>query len=131
MALTKKRLAALVGAAVMATTATLGIASPAQAAYDAKYCNINGLGWECTTIDIPPHSSQHWVKVTFDAKERGCGVKWKVYDTGNGVLVGSGDSGSEATISKTIYGLYGRYKAYFVRTGGFPCGGEGAIRNFT
>ena len=103
--------------------------SPVLAAYDQKSCSINGLiQYYCTTGSISAHSSQHWVRVAYSAYA-GCEGTWRLYDSGNGALVGSGSTGSDGVSDVYVYGLYGTYHARFDRKG-YLCGGDGFVANF-
>jgi hypothetical protein len=107
-------------------TAAVGMLLPgtaAQAAYDKKSCN--GYGY-CQTASIPPHSSQHWVRISGGSS--GCIFSWVLRDTTNGKVV---DSGSKTTGSlpwKTVYGLYASYRLE-ASTG--ACNVTGNISNYT
>jgi hypothetical protein len=106
-----------VGVAVFATLVVS--ASPASAA--SAWCRV--LVSSCSTSAIPP-SSDH--KIYIEARGNHiCAGGWRVYDTGNGHLVGSGVVPLGQVVKATIPGLYGRY--YLKQNG--CLGHTGTIRN--
>ncbi|GAA0999812.1 hypothetical protein GCM10009555_101430 [Acrocarpospora macrocephala] len=95
-----KKMAAVGAAAFTALVVTAGPASAASA-----WCRI--VVSSCSTGAIPP-SSDH--KIYVEARGNHiCAGGWKVYDTGNGALVGSGVVPYGQVVRATIPGLYGRY----------------------
>ncbi|MGP3916938.1 hypothetical protein [Nonomuraea sp. 10N515B] len=111
-----KKMAAVGAAAFVALVVT---AAPASAA--SAWCRI--VFASCSTGDIPP-SGDH--KIHIEARGNHiCAGGWKVYDTGNGALVGSGVVPFGKVVTATIPGLYGRY---YLKINGC-LGHTGTIRN--
>jgi hypothetical protein len=101
---------------------TIGLASPASAAYDSEHCVVPWTS--CTTDAIPAHSWDGWIKVALVTSSN-CGSEdWQLKQ--GSTVVASGQTG------RTVYNLSTnqsvKYHLYFYNA----CIGEqGVIANYT
>lgn len=100
-----RALAGLLAGILSVGFAVVGTATPAAAAYDKVYCNINPItGYKqtryCTPIE--PHASQHWVLIDVDQLARS--TEWWLTEVDTGVVKAHGFGDAR---NRTIYNLTG------------------------
>ncbi|MDG4790148.1 hypothetical protein O7626_30225 [Micromonospora sp. WMMD1102] len=106
----KRIIASAVALLITLSGALVAAGTPAQAA--SAECSAPFIGGifdrGCTTGTISANTSGRFIDVTF----WGCrDTRWRVWDAGTGVTIGSGRTPSGGYMTRRIGGLYGSYRA--------------------